>query len=170
MVLWWYTSSLPFSQRLTACRCLTCSWSPGLGKSWMRNKKQAEMRLLSSRSNPVLTKVSGKIPIDFQVRGFQSWPGPSPQEGTCNSLAAQTTWARFSRETLVFRLSLCVSSHAACTYPTVYGVVGDAEAIQVFVEVCRGSTELKRELNWLCEKQGYSELVPKCTLSCVSLV
>jgi len=50
-------------------------------------------------------------------------------------------------------------------------VVGDADASgQVFVEVCRGSTErkLNRQLNRLHEEQHYTELVPKCMLSCVS--
>lgn len=86
-----------------------------------------------------------------------------PHQGvTCNSLAAETMWAQFSRETLDFRLSLCVPSHSVWANPTILAVVGDAEVIQVFVEVHRDSTErMKRQLNWLYENQGYSELVPK---------
>lgn len=48
------------------------------------------MKLLSSRCNAVLTEVNGKIPTDFRIGGFHSCQVLLHQEGTCDSLAAQT--------------------------------------------------------------------------------
>lgn len=104
------------------------------------------MKLLSSRCNPILTKVN--------PHSFPNWRISQVllhQEGTCDCLAAQTPWAGFSRGTFVFRLPLCVFSHAACAYPTDCGVVGDAEAIQLLEDICRCSaTYMKNSatVNW----------------------
>lgn len=61
---------------------------PRAGKSLMRNATPV-IRLLSSGCHPVLTKVNGKIPIDFQVWGTAEQI-LLYQEGVCNYLAAQT--------------------------------------------------------------------------------